>query len=235
MRLVLQGIFWSLGIVFQILVVHALLRGDYKKFFLPFVYSIAVLLVTVGEVSGFTAATQGARDLARNIRLYYWIADAILQVLLFAVVMSLIGRAIEFRGSSPRLRKYLVAGSLGMFVLSYAVHSGPRVQINEWMTLISRDLSFAAAILDLILWFMLIAARRKDTRLLMLSGGLGIQFAGTAVGQSVRYLAMEVMGRSRGVALAGGSLVAISNLLCFYIWWQAFRHPQTAPTKEQAS
>ena len=51
--------------------------------------------------------------------------------------------------------------------------------LSGWMTLVSRDLSFSAVILDLLLWMLLIAARRKDRQLLMLSGALGIQTHGS--------------------------------------------------------
>jgi hypothetical protein len=93
--------------------------------------------------------------------------------------------------------------------------------LSGWMTLISRDLSFAAVILDLVLWMLLIASRRKDRQLLMLSGALGIQFTGAAIGQSVRQVARGA--RNLPLAVAGSMLVVVSNLICLYVWWQAFR------------
>jgi hypothetical protein len=225
MRIGLQIGFWVAGLLLQVLVVQGLLRGGYKRYPLLFVYAIAVFLTTVAEASGFTAASQGARQFAKTIGLYYWIADAVLQALVFGVVISLIRQALEYSGSRPEWRKWLTLGAGLIFVLSFVAHAGPKAEINRWMTLISRDLSFAAAILDLILWTLLIAAKRRDHQLLLLSGALGIQFAGAAMGQSLRYLAVQMLNRNRGVALAGGILVALSNLACFFVWWQALRQP----------
>jgi len=230
MRLGLQVSFWVIGVLLQIFVISGLLRGYYKRFPFVFVYAITVFLATVAEASMFTRL-QVAREVARNVRLYYWIGDAVLKVLLFCVVISLIDQTLTCRPSRPGLRKWLLAGAAVVFVTSFVAHAGPVTRINQWMTLVSRDLSFTAAILDLLLWFLLIASKRKDYQLLMLSGGLGIQFAGDALGQSIRHLAMEVLGRSRPVALAGGILVAVANLLCFYIWWQAFRPAQKSGSR----
>jgi len=72
------------------------------------------------------------------------------------------------------------------------------------------------------LWAMLLAKRQKDSRLLMLSAGLGIMFAGDAIGESVRSL-----GKSASLLNLGGSiLVMLTNLAFFYIWWQTFRAPR---------
>jgi hypothetical protein len=86
------------------------------------------------------------------------------------------------------------------------------------MTLWVRDIDFAAAFLDLGLWTLLMASRHKDTQLLLLSGGLGIQFAGEAIGQSLRYLFRW--------PLSPGDLVSlVTDLIGLWIWWQALRRP----------
>jgi hypothetical protein len=69
---------------------------------------------------------------------------------------------------------------------------------------------------------MLIAKRQKDSRVLMLSAGLGIMFAGEAIGESVRNLESHVST----INLAGSILVLITNLVFLYIWWQTFRVPR---------
>lgn len=223
MRLTLQVCFWTAGIVLQVLVIQALLRGSYKRYYFVFIYSIAVFLATVAEASMFTAAFRAAREFAGALRVYYWTGQVALEILVFCVVISLISQALSFRRSRPAVRRFVIAAAVLVFATSFLLHVGPRARMNEWMTLVSRDLSFAAAILDLALWLLLIASRRKDYQLLMLSGGLGLQFAGIAVGHSIRYLAFAMLGRNRAVALAGGILVALANLICFYVWWQALR------------
>ena len=89
------------------------------------------------------------------------------------------------------------------------------------MTPWSRDINFVSAVLDLALWAMLIASRQKDRCLLMLAAALWIQFAGEAIGQSLRRL-------SPSVVFTGNVLILLVNLACLYLWWQALR---TAPMR----
>lgn len=215
----LQYALWAIGMALEVLAISALLRGAYKRFPLLFAYCVTLLLTTVVEVASYTAAYSGARELADKWKYYYWVNDALLQALVFAVVISLIYRAV---GRSRRaVRLLLIVGAFLIFTVSFLAHRGPMSDLSGWMTLVSRDLSFVAVILDLLLWMLLIAARRKDRQLLMLSGALGIQFTGAAIGQSLRQLARGA--RNFPLAVTGSMLVVVSNLICLYVWWQAFR------------
>src|SRR2546421_391024 len=77
----------------------------------------------------------------------------------------------------------------------------------------------ADAILDLGLWAILISSPQKDYRILMIAGGLGIQFTGGAIGQAFRNLS------SNTARIFVGDLMFLTNLACLYIWWQALRQP----------
>jgi hypothetical protein len=85
----------------------------------------------------------------------------------------------------------------------------------------TRDLSFCSAILDLALWALLIVSRGMDHRLLLLSGGLGIQFTGEAIGESIVQLALRT--RSHAMSLTGAVIILLADLVFLYIWWQALR------------
>ena len=63
---------------------------------------------------------------------------------------------------------------------------------------------------------MLISARQKDYKLLMITGGLGIQFAGGAIGQALRDM-------SPTIVMVASDFTVIANLARLYIWWQALR------------
>lgn len=217
MRLALQYGLWALGFSLQVLVLRALLSGPGKRYRLLLAYIIALFLGTIMEVAAYTSGSLG-----RSWQLY-WINDAALQALMFAVVISLIHQAMAAaRVRSATQRKLILAAFL-LFALLFILHAGPREKVNAWMTLISRDLSFAAVVLDLLLWTTLVASKTKNQELLMLSGGLGIQFTGAAIGQSIRQLALRMSPQYRWVALAGSLLVVISHLVCLYVWWQTFR------------
>jgi hypothetical protein len=84
------------------------------------------------------------------------------------------------------------------------------------MSRVVRNLSFCSAIVNMALWFVLIASERKDARLLMITGGLGIQITGDAIGQSLRQV-------SHVTTVAGNMIIVLAHFLCLYIWWQAFQ------------
>ena len=72
--------------------------------------------------------------------------------------------------------------------------------------------------LDLILWSLLVASRKPDRRLLLLSGGLGIQLTGAILGASVRGLA-----HNHALFFLGTALEVITGFIALYVWWRAFR------------
>jgi hypothetical protein len=93
------------------------------------------------------------------------------------------------------------------------------------MTPWTRDLNFCAAILDLGLWALLIGSKKKDYQLLLVTGALGIQFAGGAIGQSLRDM-------SPAIVTAASDFTVITGLMGLYIWWRAFRgKPQPLPSE----
>jgi hypothetical protein len=95
------------------------------------------------------------------------------------------------------------------------------------MTSLARDINFAAAILYLVLWMMLATKREKDRTILLLSGGLGIQFTAEAVGQSVRALAVSLFGGptpwAYAMVLGWNLIIMLANLGSLWIWRQALR------------
>jgi hypothetical protein len=84
------------------------------------------------------------------------------------------------------------------------------------MTLVTRDLNIWAVILDLILWSLLVASRRRNRPLLLLSGGLGIQLTGAIMGQSLRRMSPDLF-------FAGALLEVSTSLLALFVWWRALR------------
>lgn len=232
MRVALQYALWPAGLLLQVLVIRALLSGPYKRFVLLFAYNIGLFLTTIVEVAAVTAFYAGSGGMVRSWRYYYWADDALLQALIYAVVISLVYEAIGRTQARSAMRRWLVAGAVVIFAAIFLAHSGPIRDLSKWMTLVSRDLSFAAIILDFLLWSKLIASRKKDYQLLMLSGGLGIQFAGSALGQSMRDIAAGAM--SQTLSLTGSIVVVLSNFACLGIWWQTFRRPETVAAGNKA-
>jgi hypothetical protein len=195
---------------------------------LVFAYTIADFLTTVVELPSGVGYIRSLPWAANAYAALYWFDETVLQVLVYAVVMSLIYQATGKLRSRRIVRASLIAGAILFAGISFLIHWDPALNVGSFMTPWIRDLNFCSAILDLALWALLIASREKDHRLLLLSGGLGILFTGEAIGESTRILAIR--SHSRPISLFGNSLIMMTNLLFLYIWWQALR---AAPAREQ--
>src|SRR5947209_3721244 len=211
------------GLPLQILIIAALLRGAYRHFAFVFAYATAAFLASAVELPLFIL---GSSDKQYRI-LYvhtYWIDEQILLALLYAVVISLISEATDGLRSRRVVRAVVIGGAILFAAITFLFHFDSRIPVGEWMTPWTRELNFCAAVLDLGLWALLIAARRKDHRLLVLSGALGILFTGEAIGESVRQLSQS--GHSGALSLIGNIVLMAADQVFLYLWWQAFR---TAP------
>jgi len=217
-REALQYAGWLIGLPLELLIIRTLLRGSYRNFPFLFLYCIVLFLTTVIEISVNQAYFSGIK-FGYSRATYYWVDETIRQVLIFAVVISFIYLATANLKSRPLVRFSLIAGAVLLaatsFFIHYNVHAGAGDKWT-WMTLWIRDLDFSAAILDLLLWALLLGSRRRNSTLLMLSGGLGIQFTGEAVGQSLRYLV-------RWPLSPGDIIDLLTNLTGLWVWWQALK------------
>jgi len=216
MQWLLQSVLYAVGLPLEFLVVAAMVRSRaWRSFPFVFAYSVALFLASVVEVPAYVAHFTGAHS-SHSRAFWYWLDEAVLQVLIFAAVISLVYYATAALRNRTTIRRSLIAAAVLFAPLSLALHYDPEAVTGQWMTLVSRDLNLCTAILDLALWMILLAFRPGDHRLLLISGGLGVQFAGEAIGHSLRQL-------SRTTVLAGSLVVVLANLACLYVWWQTFR------------
>jgi hypothetical protein len=224
MLLALQVIGWAVGVPLEVLIIAALLRGHYRRYPFVFLYSLGNFFTTIIDISTYAAYFAGVPGFKQIRVWWYWRNEGVMQVLTYAVVISLIYHATKNLASRRLVRVGLVSGAVLFASISFLRHYGPQLPLSTWMTSWTRDLSFCSTILDLALWAMLIGSREKDKRLLLLSGSLGIQFTSDAIGEAIRSISS-----SPGV-MAGNVLMLIANLVVPYIWWRTFRQP---PTKEE--
>ena len=123
-----------------------------------------------------------------------------------------------------RVRLLLIAGGFAAIFVSLQIHSSGSLGLQ--ITETTRDLSFPSVGLTLLLWLLLIAFRKKDHQLLMVTGGLGLQFTGEAIGQSLRQLSKDHLT----ILIVGNLVAAGTHLLRLYVWNAAFRK---APLKDK--
>jgi hypothetical protein len=107
-----------------------------------------------------------------------------------------------------------VAGAILFVGISFRIHYDPRASVGLWMTPWTRDLNVGTSILDLALWSLPMEQRGKDDRLLLLSGALGIQFTGAAMGHSMRSMATRY---HPWPAMAGGKVVVLTGIIRVYL------------------
>jgi len=215
------------GIVLDILVIRALLRGDYKRFPFLFIYVLVDFLTSVVEIRPVMtllgSATSEAQDFWDTV---YWWNERFIQIVIFVIVISLVYRSTSRLGPRPALLASVVLAIAIFAAVTFAVHFRPDIPTRRWMVDWTRDLNFGAAVLDLALWAILVSSREKDYRILMIAGGLGIQFTGGAMGQALRGIWRQSFREVWPLGgLVIGDLMYLSTLACLYIWWQAFRQP----------
>ncbi|HMD70525.1 MAG TPA: hypothetical protein VKF41_04240 [Bryobacteraceae bacterium] len=217
----------SIWFFLQAVLITRLLRGNWRRFPLIFAFVIAEFLVAVSQIPTFWAASFHGTPatLSWSARVYER-GEVFLEFFTFVVVISLIFRASAYLQSRRVMRVGCVAGAILFVGISFWVHYDPRIGVGLWMTPWTRDLNVGTTILDLALWSLLMAQRQKDDRLLLLSGALGIQFTGAAIGHSLRSLAPHFHAWP---AMIGGKVVVVSSLIRVYLWARAFRSaPQVA-------
>jgi hypothetical protein len=220
MRLALQYSAWAIGLWLNFLVIAVLARGSFRQYPFVFAYSLALFVSTLMQI-GLQALPKPTWE---N---FYWKNEIVLEIVLFCVVISFLDEAARSSRRKILQRHWLITAAALVFLVSYFIRRNPE-HLNLQMTLISRDLNICATILDLILWVLLAAARRPDRRLMLLSGGLGLQFTGAIMGESLRHLSRDY----RWLLMPGTLLEVVTDLLSLYIWWRALR---TAPISQSTA
>jgi len=215
----LQWLIFLVSLALQLFVIGLLRRGPYKDYPFVFAYSLVLIMTTVADGAVFA----GVAHMLTGYGFYR--NEALRQLLLFTVVMSLMDRAIRDRPYRGRMRLILILSACAAVLVSVEIHGEAHYNhYNLWATQVGRDLSFGSVVLTLLLWVTLISARRKDTQLLMVTGGLGLQFTGEAIGQSMRQLSVP---HHHYLLLAGNLVLTASHLMRLYVWSEAFRRVRT--------
>jgi hypothetical protein len=220
---------YVIGLPLELLIVAALLRGEYRRFPLLFLYVLADFLTSAIEIR--PSLNYGSRTPAavREWAIIYWVDERIMQTLVFLLVISLIYQAAATLGPRRTVVAAVICATLLVVGVTFLVHHDSAMKPGKWMTPWTRDLNFVAAILDLGLWVMLMRPGRKDYRLVAISGALGILFTGQAIGQSLREIGQSLATRSPSLVLTGNIVHMLANLACLFIWWQTFRRRAEAP------
>jgi hypothetical protein len=210
-----QFAMWAAGLLVQSLVISSLLRFGWRQFPLLLLYVLLLFCTTLTDIAAFMTIRE-----KRLWSMYYWTAELIRQSAMYAVVVSMGIRVIPDKHSRPALIRLAFGSALLLYASCLALLYSP--DMNEWMTAVVRNISFASAVLNVAVWMYTIPVQHRDPTALMITGGLGIQITGEAIGQSLRQLFPDQW-------LAGNLLIVGTHFVCMLIWRQALQ--RTRPTQ----
>lgn len=206
--LYLQG---GVAVVLQVLILRGLIRIGVKQYLLLTFYIISQFLGTIV----IFAARLGSEGYTDSARKYFWTVEILQEFLVFLTIADFTIRLLSEQPSGARFARWLIGGSVVIVGAILLIHHRP--DLNQWMTPVSRDLSFLATLLNLILWTALLRAKDGKRRMLMISGGLGIQQAGSALGHGIRLL-WEIW---RPFVNIGNAVLWLSYPLSLYVLYRA--------------
>jgi hypothetical protein len=228
----LPWLMFGISFFLHVFVVASLWRGAWKSYPFVLAYCLLYLATSIGEAAMFGNLIT-ASQVSKTV--YFYRVNALRDFLLFAVVVSLIEHAMSDKPYRLRVRYLLGALAVVAVGLSLLVHSDAG-NFVLWMTQVARDLSFGSAVLTLLLWSILVVSRGKDRQMLMVTGGLGLQFTGEAIGQSLRQLSTSgglSPTQHRVLLVIGNLLLSAAHVIRLYVWWQAFRSGAADPRKNK--
>lgn len=220
----LQIVSYAVWFPLMFVTINAVRRRGVRHYPLVFTYLAVTMLIALIQAPTALAFHRTWRQGAW-LQVVQAVGEGAAYALLLVLVISLIYQATARSGTRRLVRTALIAGALLVMFVSFAVHYDSSVKLGVWITPWTRDLNFCAAILDLALWALLLGSKNRDTRLLLLTGGMGIMFAGDAIGESVRHFAIR--NRSNATFLVGNALTAIADSTFLYVWWRTFRRETT--------
>jgi hypothetical protein len=231
-QFVSQLIFWSVGLPLTVLLIAAMLRGAYKQYPVLFIYTVAGLLLTVAGMPAYVAF-YFYHDLSARKAMAEWYAvdEALMEPLAYAVVISLIYVAASHVRSRRQVMTATIGGAVLIALGAAVIHHNAQLPNGVWVTLWTRDLNFVSEIFDLGLWGLLLSTRARDRRLLLVTGGLGVQFTGEAIGESIRSIAAG--SHSNPLSYVGSFFYTLADLASLYILWRCFQD-RSKPTQKLA-
>ncbi len=216
----------SITMVLTVLTLQRLLSGWWRRYYL---LGLILVLGLTSVVPGISAWVSNGSFRLSGVQKLYWMQALMAQVAMALLVLQLIYRVGREMPAQARLVRFLTYVSILAAGTSVAIHFDNRP--NTFMALVARDLTFLAAILNMILWRFLIQVRRRDFLLLAVSAGVGIQCTGDAIGHSFRILARQV-GSATVIYEFGNVLMSLSAVLTVAIWHTAFSRSKYKASQE---
>ena len=182
----LEYAIWSLCTLLEAaVVVCAIKRGAFRKYFLLNVYMAASVLVSL--VRFYVLHSSGLRS-SEYVYTYYY-TDALLTIFLYFALASLFSSVF----SEMRAEQYVKLGAVvllgGTALFSYAVVNQSQAKlVTHFVVELSQNLYFVGLVLTYVLWGAVLKLRETRTRLIQLVLSLGVYFSLFAANYALRNL-----------------------------------------------
>jgi hypothetical protein len=219
-------VIWFLGVLLEAaVVVCAVRRGVFKRYFFLNLYVLLELLVSLGRFrvlvhDGWSSDTY---------RYFYFYSDALLTIALFFTVISLYVFVFE----ELKLERYVRLGAVlllaGTSWFSYEVvnQSSHRI-LTHFAFELSQNLYFVGLVLTFVLWGAILKLRETRALLVQLVLSLGIYFSAFAASYSLSNLSPNVFAHMVYLVPAMGCLLPLSWA---YAFWRVPDGARLAPSR----
>jgi hypothetical protein len=213
---IFYGITTAITLVLTVFTLQRLISGWWRQYYLLALILVLTLAGVVPPIASFVSNGNWSLPGAQRM---YWALALCFEVTIFLFVLQLIYRIGRESPHQASLIRFLTLASLVAAGISVVAHLEKRP--NIFMASVTRDLTFMAAILNMILWRFILQLRKRDFLILSVSAGLGIQCTGDALGHSLRILARQI-GSATIIYEFGNVLISLAAVLTIAIWRTAF-------------
>jgi hypothetical protein len=207
----------------QVLLLVLLSRGFVRKYSTLFAYSILLLMASTAEV---LVSTMAGRRSSLYSRLY-WSDEVIVDLMLFLLVIVLTRKALEGNPLRSKADRLLGGVVIAVLVLPFILFYGRGLFTPRWFNRTSQMLNFGGAIMNLALWSALLLNKKRDSRLVTVSAGLGVAVTGAAISYGVRYLNLTPTELQLAAFLKTATHLGSMIIWCWAFWPAAKPRPVT--------
>lgn len=211
---------YVITVILDFAVIFYLLRGPFRRFPLVFFFCLLQVAVTTGSNISFFYLHSSVL-----FTRWYWTGDFLGHLGITLIIVFLIREGMTGKPFQTITAYALVVFMICLAAVSLVAFREPHA--NHWLTQVTRNLSFGEELLNFVLWGVLIQRAEIDSRLLMVSAGIGVQVSGEVIGITLRLYA------SKSTAWVPNLLTISCELLCLSVWIWAFRSSGVPPAQSQ--
>ena len=207
----------ALSTLFIIGALQAMLEGAWRRFPVLFIYLCLTFSLSAPMSIAFLVSGATWTGVSRSV---YWILSVSMQLCGVVLLLVLTRKSGEHRSDIRRVVQLMSAAFIVAIMCSGTFHFPIYLSglPNRWMTLISRDVALVSAVMNMILWSLLLSSRKRDPTILLISAGLGLQCTIDAMGHAMRFFPNEVKD-------VGNLVISAGSILTSYVWYRIFQPP----------